>query len=286
MLHAHAADLHGLARPLLPPRHARRHALADLPAGRMPRRRPRDHARRPPGNRAAVLPRAVRPGARGAHAHELLPVHRAVGRVRRHLLHLRRQGLRDVQALGLDRDGRRRLGRPATSSATSTSTRTSGRASRSASGSSGSPCSGTACPTCARSGRTTCACWGSSDEGPGLAGCASTSTSTCPLEELARQLVFTSCEVDRIVRRGVPARRQPPVLRRRQGARGRQASERRQAAADEGRRRATASRARSSAARGTSAPARPSRSSCPAASCRAASSRSRSASCAARSPTG
>ena len=26
-----------------------------------------------------------------------------------------------------------------------------------------------------------------------------------PLEELARQLVFTSCEVDRIVRRGVPA---------------------------------------------------------------------------------
>ena len=27
---------------------------------------------------------------------------------------------------------------------------------------------------------------------------------TLPLEELARQLVFTSCEVDRIVRRGVP----------------------------------------------------------------------------------
>ena len=26
-----------------------------------------------------------------------------------------------------------------------------------------------------------------------------------PVEELARQLVFTSCEVDRIVRRGVPA---------------------------------------------------------------------------------
>ena len=25
-----------------------------------------------------------------------------------------------------------------------------------------------------------------------------------PVEELARQLVFTSCEVDRIVRRGVP----------------------------------------------------------------------------------
>ena len=109
---AHAADLHDLAGPLLPPRHAGRDALADLPAGRVPRRRPRHHARRPAGHGAAVLPRALRPGARGAHADELLPVHRAVGRVRRHLLHLRRPGLRDLQALGLDRDGRRRLGRP------------------------------------------------------------------------------------------------------------------------------------------------------------------------------
>ena len=43
---------------------------------------------------------------------QLLPVHRAVRRVRRHLFHLRRPRLRDLQALGLDRDGRRRLGRP------------------------------------------------------------------------------------------------------------------------------------------------------------------------------
>ena len=27
---------------------------------------------------------------------------------------------------------------------------------------------------------------------------------TLPVEELARRLVFTSCEVDRVVRRGVP----------------------------------------------------------------------------------
>ena len=39
---------------------------------------------------------------------------------------------------------------------------------------------------------------------PVSAGCASTSSSTLPVEELARRLVFTSCEVDRIVRRGVP----------------------------------------------------------------------------------
>ena len=165
---ADAADLHGLARPLLPARHARRNPFADLPAGRVPRRRSRDHARRPAGDGAAVLPRAVRPGARGADADELLPLHRAVGGVRRHLLHLRRPGLRDVQALGLDRDGRRGLGRPRRVPQRRPRPRRSGRDSRSASGSSGSPCSGTACPTCARSGRTIFESWGSSDEGPRL----------------------------------------------------------------------------------------------------------------------
>ena len=59
-----------------------------------------------------------------------------------------------------------------------------------------------------------------------------------PVEELARQLVFTSCEVDRIVRRGVPETGDNLApLRRRARARGREASERGQAAADEGRRR-------------------------------------------------
>ena len=48
------------------------------------------------------------------------------------------------------------------------STPSSGRGSPSGSGSSASPCSGTACPTCAPSGRTTSGSWGSSDEGPRL----------------------------------------------------------------------------------------------------------------------
>jgi hypothetical protein len=39
-----------------------------------------------------------------------------------------------------------------------------------------------------------------------------------PVEELARRLVFTSCEVDRVVDRGVPGpERQPRALPRRQG---------------------------------------------------------------------
>ena len=54
--------------------------------------------------------RHLRP-ARGADADELLPLHRAVGRVRHHVLPLRRRGLRRLQALRLDRDGRRRHGR-------------------------------------------------------------------------------------------------------------------------------------------------------------------------------
>ncbi len=58
------------------------------------------------GTALQAPPRAVRPGARGSYAHELLPVHRAVGRVRRDLLHLQRPGLRHLEALGVDRTGR------------------------------------------------------------------------------------------------------------------------------------------------------------------------------------
>ena len=107
-----------------------------------------------------------------------------------------------------------------------------------------------------------------------------------PLEELARQLVFTSCEVDRIVRRGVPdTRREPRAVRRRPCPRGREASGRRQAAADEGRRRRARSPPdrvrRPELRRGRDGRRRPAR----ARSCRAAS-RSRSGSSAASTPTG
>ena len=47
-------------------------------------------------------------------------------------------------------------------------------------------------------------CWDSFDEGPGLLA-QGVRRLRPAVEELARQLVFTSCEVDRIVRRGVPA---------------------------------------------------------------------------------
>ena len=53
------------------------------------------------------------PDAPGALPHALLPVHRAVDRARRVVRHLRRRRLPHLQVLGLDRDGRRRHGRPA-----------------------------------------------------------------------------------------------------------------------------------------------------------------------------
>ncbi len=89
---AAAADLHRLARPRLPARHARR----DAHARRSTRSRasPSTAASRSPtckGTSCSLLARALRRGARGADADELLPVHRAVGRVRRLLLPLRRR---------------------------------------------------------------------------------------------------------------------------------------------------------------------------------------------------
>ena len=61
---AHAADLHGLARPRLPARHARRDALADLPPGRVPRRRPRTS--RSPTSRAPCSTSSARCSAPSA----------------------------------------------------------------------------------------------------------------------------------------------------------------------------------------------------------------------------
>src|SRR5581483_3578384 len=197
-----AADLPHLAGPLLPPRHARRDALADLPPGRGARRRPRHHARAPAGDGAAVLPRPLRPGARGADADELLPVHRAVRRVRRDVLHLLRAGLCDVQAFGLDRDGRRRLGRPGrlpqrrprSRRVAGLRVRLRDRAHRDAP------------PRHSRPAHVL-------GERPARAGAVLRVPVSwlreyvdfdLPVPELARRLVFTSCEVDRIIRRGVP----------------------------------------------------------------------------------
>ena len=73
----------------------------------------------------------------------LLPVHGAVDRAGRLVRHLRAAGLPHVQALGLDRDGRRRDGRPATCSRTSGSTPRRAPASPSAAASSGPLSSGT-----------------------------------------------------------------------------------------------------------------------------------------------
>src|SRR3954452_11265703 len=89
-------------------------------------------------------------------------------------------------------------------SPTSATTRTSGPASPSGSASSASRCSVTASPTCASSGRTTCTCWSSSEMKVPVSWLREYVDFDLPVDELARRLVFTSCEVDRVVHRGVP----------------------------------------------------------------------------------
>ena len=115
-------------------------------------------ARRPEGDAAARDARALRARAARALPDALLPVHRAVDRAGRLVRDLRRRGLPHLQALRLDRDGRRRHGRSARCSRTSASTPRSGAASRSAAGSSAPRSCATTSPTSARSGRATCAC--------------------------------------------------------------------------------------------------------------------------------
>ena len=77
----------------------------------------------------------------------------------------RRRALQPLQGDRLDRDPRRRHGRPQRARlrrvATAT-TRSGSRASPSAWGSSGSRCCATASPTCGASSTTTCGCWSSS----------------------------------------------------------------------------------------------------------------------------
>ena len=109
----------------------------------------------------------------------LLPVHGAVGRVRRRVPGLRRLGLPGLLADRLDDDPRRRAWSTRSCSSTAASIRSATRASRSGWAPSGSQdAASTASATCGCSWRTTCASWSSSDESPAVAGCASTSTST------------------------------------------------------------------------------------------------------------
>ena len=110
------------------------------------------------GDAAARDARALRARAARPLPHALLPVHRAVDRAGRLVRDLRRRGLPHLQVLGLDRDGRRRHGRPARASRTSASTPRSGAGSRSAAGSSAPRSCATTSPTSARSGKATCAC--------------------------------------------------------------------------------------------------------------------------------
>ena len=154
---ARAADLHGLARPLLPARLDRRDALPDLPPVRRARRRPRPDARRPQGDAPPRDARDLRARPARPVPHALLPVHRALDGARRLLRDLRRRRLPHVPLLGLARDGRLRDGRPAR--VRERRRRPGGvvRASRSAAGSSASRSCGTTSPTSARSGRATSA---------------------------------------------------------------------------------------------------------------------------------
>ena len=112
------------------------------------------------GHAAGVRARDLRRRARGPAAPALLPVHRAERRDRRVLLQLQaagsmKDGSRCPSARArLDRDPRRRHGRPERASRTCATTATTPRrcrASPSAWASSGSPCSSTASPTCGSS---------------------------------------------------------------------------------------------------------------------------------------
>src|ERR671915_832971 len=114
---APAAALHRRSRPHLPARQ-RRHPHAAVPPGRGARGRRGRHARRPPGHAARLRPGHLRRGPARPPAPALLPVHRAERRVRRIVLQLqgrlprRRLALPALQGRGLDRDPRRRRGRP------------------------------------------------------------------------------------------------------------------------------------------------------------------------------
>ena len=141
--------------PRVPPRHARRPPLAGVPPDRGPRRRPRHHARRPARHDRGVHPRAVRPQHQRALQPVVLPVHRAVGRVRDDVRVLRGQRLHGVLAHRLGRARRLRHGRPQRVQGRRHRSRGVHRASRSASASTGSCSCSTASITSRTSGTAT-----------------------------------------------------------------------------------------------------------------------------------
>ena len=158
MERAAAADLHHRPRPRLPPR-LRRDAHAAVPPDRGARGRHRHHAR--PTSRARCWPspgRSSATSARCACARTSSPspsrASRSTSRASTASDGITADGpaLPAVQGHRLDRDPRRRDGRPERVRATCASTATTpsrSRASRSGWGSSGSRCSSTASPTCA-----------------------------------------------------------------------------------------------------------------------------------------
>ena len=92
--------------------------------------------------------RLLRPGHPLAAAPRLLPLHRAVGRVRGHLHHLPRRGVPDLLADRLDRARRLRHGRSGRLRRSRHRPRRVDRASPSASASTGAPRCATRSPTC------------------------------------------------------------------------------------------------------------------------------------------
>ena len=107
----------------------------------------------------------------------VLPVHRAVGRVRDQLRVLRRRRVPGLLEDGMDRARRLRHGRPERVPQTSASTPRSTRGSRSASGSSACRCSGTASSRSRRSSTTTSASSPSTEDPPCAPRCPGSVTS-------------------------------------------------------------------------------------------------------------
>jgi len=180
-------------------RYTGRDALADLPAGRVPRR-DAGSTGRPPGT-CSSLPRALRE-EREVACGRASSVHRAVVEFDVTCSSAAAR-VAPRASTRLDRDGAAQLGRPR---------RLPQRRHRSgefqgfasASASSASRCSGRPGPT-ASFWRSTFEYSDSFSEVP-VSWLASTST-RLPVEELARTLVFTSCEFDRIVGAARPAER-------------------------------------------------------------------------------